>query len=393
MQITYSGAQTGDNEYVSVLLCDSSDNVLYYGNIAQNSAGGTAALNIPSELAPGSYTLKVFSEQCNGDKKTDYAGAFQDIALKVLSKETTPDAVFTAISDNGGTLSGVDTSMKYSVDGGVNWNAITGETMEITGVTAANDVKVYKMGDGTTTADSEVQTIDITQAAQPAGIGKADCTTTEQNNGQITGVDTTMEYKLSTDSEWTAITSNSVTGLADGTYEVRGKANVTVLASAAATVTIGAHTCAAQGDWQHSATSHWKLCACGAKVAEAAHLGGTATCTNKAVCEICGESYGELDAANHSDLKHFPAKAATRTSKGNIEYWYCSGCGKYYKDAAATKEIAKADTITAKLPDDSKSPQTGDNSNTILWIVLLLVSGIGITGIVVYSKKKKYRGQ
>ena len=64
VQITYSGAQAGANEYVSVLLCDSNGNVLYYGNIAQNSTNGTATLNIPSELTVGNYTLKVFSEQC-----------------------------------------------------------------------------------------------------------------------------------------------------------------------------------------------------------------------------------------------------------------------------------------------------------------------------------------
>ena len=85
VQITYSGAQTGDNEYVSVLLCDSSDTVLYYGNIARNSESGTASVIIPVDLQPGSYTLKVFSEQYNGDYKTDYASAFQPVDLTVSS--------------------------------------------------------------------------------------------------------------------------------------------------------------------------------------------------------------------------------------------------------------------------------------------------------------------
>lgn len=249
VEITYTGAETGGNEYVSAMLCDSNDNVLYYGNIAQGSASGTASVAVPADLAVGDYTLKVFSEQCNGDKKTDFASAFQNINLVILPQEATPNAVFTATSENCGTLSGVDTSMKYSVDGGTAWNDITGETMDITGVTAEQDVKVYKPGNGTTTSDSKVQTIDITQAAQPTGIDKADCTTSEQNNGQITGVDTTMEYKLSTDSVWKTITANPVTGLTDGTYEVRVKASGTVLASTAVTVTIGAHICVAQGDW------------------------------------------------------------------------------------------------------------------------------------------------
>ena len=80
------------------------------------------------------------------------------------------------------------------------------------------------------------------------------------------------------------------------------------------------------------------------------HSGGTATCKNKAICEVCGESYGKLDPNNHASLKHIDAKAATKTSEGNIEYWYCDGCNKYYKDAKATQEITKAQTVTAKLP-------------------------------------------
>ncbi len=119
------------------------------------------------------------------------------------------------------------------------------------------------------------------------------------------------------------------------------------------------------------------------------HSGGTATCKDKAICEVCGESYGELDPNNHANLKHIDAKAATKTSEGNIEYWYCDGCNKYYKDAAATQEIKQVDTVTAKRPDDSKSPQTGDNSNLALWIALLFVSGGAVTATTVYGRKKK----
>ena len=127
---------------------------------------------------------------------------------------------------------------------------------------------------------------------------------------------------------------------------------------------------------------------CGKKLTE--HTGGKATCKDKAKCEVCGAEYGELDAKNHTDLKHFPATAATKTTEGNIEYWYCEGCGKYYSDKDGTKEIKKADTVTAKLKDDSKSPQTGDTSNLALWIALLFVSGGAAIGTTVVSRKKKY---
>ena len=127
---------------------------------------------------------------------------------------------------------------------------------------------------------------------------------------------------------------------------------------------------------------------CGKKLTE--HTGGKATCKDKAKCEVCGAEYGELDAKNHTNLNHFPATAATKTTEGNIEYWYCEGCGKYYSDKDGTKGIKKADTVTAKLKDDSKSPQTGDNFNLALWLSLLLVSGGAAIGTTVVSRKKKY---
>ena len=117
------------------------------------------------------------------------------------------------------------------------------------------------------------------------------------------------------------------------------------------------------------------------------HTGGTATCAEKAVCEVCGKAYGEPDPKNHTDLKHIPAKAATEDAEGNIEYWHCEGCNKYYSDKDGTKEIKKADTVTAKLP---KTPPTGDTSSLSLWIALLLASGGAATGAAALSRKKKH---
>ena len=103
-------------------------------------------------------------------------------------------------------------------------------------------------------------------------------------------------------------------------------------------------------DWEHNDTEHWQVCTCGAVFNKAAHSGGKATCKAQAVCEICGDSYGSPDQNNHTDLKHIDAKAATAAAEGNIAYWYCGGCKKYFSDAAAIKEITKAATVTAKLP-------------------------------------------
>lgn len=117
-------------------------------------------------------------------------------------------------------------------------------------------------------------------------------------------------------------------------------------------------------------------------------FGGKATCAEKAVCEYCGKAYGKTDSNNHTDLKHIDAKAATKTAEGNIEYWYCGGCDKYYSDKDGINEIKKADTVTAKLPGNPKSPRTGNASDLALWISLLFVSG-GVTGVTAGLRKKK----
>ena len=155
------------------------------------------------------------------------------------------------------------------------------------------------------------------------------------------------------------------------------------------TVTVnGGHTF---GEWVSNGDgTHSRECTVdGCKGVETmACSGGKATCTEKAVCEVCGKAYGKPDPKNHTDLKHIPAKAATEDSEGNIEYWYCGGCDKYYSDKDGINEIKKADTVTAKLPGNPKSPRTGNASDLALWISLLFVSG-GVTGVTAGLRKKK----
>lgn len=155
------------------------------------------------------------------------------------------------------------------------------------------------------------------------------------------------------------------------------------------TVTVnGGHTF---GEWASNGDgTHSRECTVdGCKGVETmACSGGNATCTEKAVCEVCGKAYGELDVNNHTDLKHIDAKAATEDAEGNIEYWYCGGCDKYYSDKDGINEIKKADTVTAKLPGNPKSPRTGNASGLALWISLLFVSG-GVTGVTAALRKKK----
>ena len=175
--------------------------------------------------------------------------------------------------------------------------------------------------------------------------------------------------------------------------------------------------------------------------------GGNATCTEKAVCDVCGKAYGELDGTNHEGGVQ---EWTTRTAFNHEQKWNCCGavivaseahewkdgvcreCGyvclhndtdkdhicdycektisehedkdknhicDYCKktisahEDATPEEIKKADTVTAKLPDDSKSPQTGDNSNLILWIALLIISGGVMKGVTAFGKSKKHSAQ
>ncbi len=116
--------------------------------------------------------------------------------------------------------------------------------------------------------------------------------------------------------------------------------------------------------------------------------GGKADCCHKAKCEVCGGAYGSLASDNHSDLKHVPAKRSTTRTEGNSEYWYCDSCGKYFRDAAATKEITKADTVIAKRSGNSgftgsttddktiESPKTGD-AGIVLYIGMAALSLTG----------------
>lgn len=134
------------------------------------------------------------------------------------------------------------------------------------------------------------------------------------------------------------------------------------------------------------------------------HSGDTATCVKKATCDVCQAEYGDIDANNHEELKHVEAKAATKEQEGNIEYWYCEDCGKYFADKAGEKEIAQADTVIAKLPADpaadknkdqnagdkknDASAATGDDSNLVFWAALLLLSGCAAGGTVFYRRKQ-----
>ena len=119
--------------------------------------------------------------------------------------------------------------------------------------------------------------------------------------------------------------------------------------------------------------------------------GGTATCTEKAKCSACGAGYGDLNPAHHANLVNVPAKAATTSAEGNIEYWHCGGCGKYYKDAAAQEEIKQEDTVIAKrrvyyAPSlypvrNGTNPASGTEYSGGVYGLIFRAAVSGITGV------------
>ena len=127
----------------------------------------------------------------------------------------------------------------------------------------------------------------------------------------------------------------------------------------------------------------------GAVIKAAGHTGGTATCVSGAVCTVCRQDYGKKDAGNH-DLKHAAAKGSGFYAEGNIEYWQCRDCGKYFADAKAAKEITRADTVIPAMgrPDRGepvKAPGTGDAGIALYGVTALL----SLTGCAWLRRKKK----
>ena len=126
------------------------------------------------------------------------------------------------------------------------------------------------------------------------------------------------------------------------------------------------HNAVNPNNWESNETEHWQVCACGAVFNKRGHSGGTANCTEKAVCADCGAKYGNTNPSNHDDkLKHVEAKAATTSEEGNIEYWYCEACEKYFSDAGTKNEIIQAETVISKRHSSGGGSTSGSSGYPI----------------------------
>ena len=93
VKLKYNGALAGANEYISAIIEDAEGNILYYGNIVDNTTSdaagsGKVAINVPADLTPGNYKLLVFSEQCNGSFKTDPASNIVTLDITISQYKT-----------------------------------------------------------------------------------------------------------------------------------------------------------------------------------------------------------------------------------------------------------------------------------------------------------------
>lgn len=146
----------------------------------------------------------------------------------------------------------------------------------------------------------------------------------------------------------------------------------------------------------------WKNGVCTVCDYQCKHEGGSATCVKKAVCTICSEEYGTYNMSIHEGLKSVAAKAATRTDEGNIEYWYCKDCDRYYIKQDGLVEIEKSQTVVAKITDTTSSddtgkggktetvkeqtPDTGDNKRVFAWLLMFIIGGAA-AGLTIKGKK------
>ena len=192
----------------------------------------------------------------------------------------------------------------------------------------------------------------------------------------------------------TAVTLNENGGFTLAPANGEQKIIVTDKAGNTAEMTVTVNDGHTYGDWVSNGDgTHTRRCTVdgctGSETKDCS--GGTATCKDKAECAACGKTYGELDAKNHADLKHVPAKAATTSAEGNIEYWHCGGCGKYYKDAAAQDEIKQEDTVIAKrrvyyAPSlypvrNGTNPPSGTEYSGGVYGLIFRAAVSGITGV------------
>ncbi len=373
--LNYSGANTGTNEYVSAMILDDEGNVLYYGQIANNSASGTANLTVPTDLAPDSYTLKVFSEQLNGDKKTDYASAFDEVTLKVIGYMDTAIITGVNLPYAGNTLA--SDAFQYEIPAAANYSEGDGMWYE-----SDMPIETYnQFGDATEINSGHEFKEGKYYTFRTILFGK-DGYRFEENMADVTVNGNDAKYNFMDTTENIEVWYSFGPCKPELAFEVTPKTldfgEMTEgyeNAPAAKTVTVtnkGESTFALfitfdNENFELAPASNITVDTDGKPVLVNAPVDGTATFTLQPKKGLSAGTY-----------------TATVTISGGLD----GILEDFNEEVTATFTVEKPNVI----PDDKDevtSPKTGDNSNIALMCALLFVSGMGIVGTTIYDRKKR----
>ena len=420
LSFSYFGATTGANQYISCVLTDSTGAVKYYGKLADSSNAASGNLSIPlAGVSDGSYTLNIFSEEANADLYTDFCS--EPVTMKV-----TVSGGNGTVSEFGGTLvHGHEwNETAWSSNTTHHWHECTAPGCPITDA---------NQKDGYAEHTYKTEWLENNEThwheCSACGIKKDESTHTDDNKDHICDycskvlsecADDNKDHKCDyCDKVLSQCSDDNKDHICDYCDKVLSQCaddnkdhKCDYCGKILSRCTDGNkdHKCDYCGkilsqcdddNKDHKCDYCGKIlsqCDDGNKDHKCDYCGkilsvctgGKATCKDKAKCEICNKEYGELNPKNHANLKHFPANAATKTTEGTIEYWYCDGCGKYFSDKDGAKEISKTDTITAKLKSNSQAPQTGDTNHLFPALALLFVSGGTVIGTTMIDRKKKH---
>ncbi len=346
---------------------------------AENALGGYSFANYVTEYSPWDSESNEWVYDADGNSATCETGSFD----KVQGVTRTFSGVDATVNCEEDALTGLEPNTEYTISNGVDvYTITTGDDGKIALSSdsydlAGKEITIKKSGEGTI-----AQTLTVPgRATAEFDIGIELTTTSIAIERAKDG------YEYSIDGvNWVVYHDGDERIVYDGLMPYT---TYTIYFRVAATETMLASTIEKINP-----------------TTDCEHTGGVATCHSLAICTICGEEYGDYDLNNHENMMHVVATASTATSDGNTEYWYCQYCDKYFSDEAATKEISKADTVIAKIVTVSPSPaqptttpatvqetsvkavQTGDDSNLILWVSLMLI-GCGAIALTTVKDKKK----
>ena len=362
LSFSYSDATIGENQYVSCILTDASGEVKYYGKLVDSSSAANGNISVPlAGVADGTYTLKIFSEQANEDLYTDFCSEPVSMKVAVTDGKGT-------VSDFGGTLIHEHSwSDEWQKDENHHWHECTVSDCPVTDNSQKDGYKEH-------TYDQKVASDEYLKSPancdSPAVYYQSCvCGAFSETAGTFTHGNPTGHRWGAPEWSWSAdkkAATVKFTCKNDSTHTIQLQAKVESRVTPA--------TCTKDGETVYTASVTFE---------------GT----------LYTDSQRVPIAAGHTII-HVEAKEPTANESGNIEYWYCSKCGKYFSDEALTKEVQKADTVRPATGNSNTTapaapattmtsiPQTGDESQPLVWVTLVVLSGAALAGLAVYRKKR-----